>query len=265
MASGSGDSMAALAQRTPLLAERRFFLTMAIAMAVTIIAGFSTQLAFGRSSFGAPPLVHIHAVIFFGWTFFYVLQNALVASGSVALHRRMGWIGAGWASVIVLLGITTTVVMVRRGGSPFFFEPAYFLFMNSLSALGFGGLVASAIVQRNRAEWHRRLMLCGMAILTGPAIGRLLPMPLLIPNAGWAVYACVMIFPVIGMARDVRRTGTVHRAWWWGTGTITIIQIAMSALAYSTAGIAIYDATTAGSAGASVPPLQFPRPPFALN
>ena len=29
---------------------------------------------------------------------------------------------------------------------------------------------------RRRTDWHRRLMFCGMAILTGPGLGRLLPM-----------------------------------------------------------------------------------------
>jgi hypothetical protein len=41
--------------------EARFFLTMACVMAATIIAGFSLNIAVGRSSFGAPWLVHFHA------------------------------------------------------------------------------------------------------------------------------------------------------------------------------------------------------------
>ena len=60
--------MAALAQ--PLSFgrdDRGFFLGGAIAMAATIAAGFSFQLAMGRSSFGAPPLIHVHAIAFMGW------------------------------------------------------------------------------------------------------------------------------------------------------------------------------------------------------
>lgn len=250
--------MATMATHFPGARDERFFLTMAIAMALTIVAGFSMQLAMGRSSFGAPLLVHVHAVIFFGWTFFYILQTALVAGGSVALHRRLGWIGAGWAATIVVVGIVTTVTMVRRGTTPFFFQPGYFLFMNSLSVLGFGGLVAAAIGLRRRTDWHRRLLFCGMAILTGPAWGRLLPMPLMIPWAAWGVFVAVMLFPVIGMIADKRRMGFVHPGWWWGAGVIVALQLAMDVVAYSGPGVALYRVITSGTPGAARAALDFP-------
>ena len=59
--------MAAIAEPLPSFAgrdDRGFFLGGAIAMAVTIAAGFSLQLTMGRSSFGAPPLIHAHAIAF---------------------------------------------------------------------------------------------------------------------------------------------------------------------------------------------------------
>lgn len=240
------------------------FLGLAIAMAVTIVAGFSMQLAMGRSTFAAPWPVHLHALVFFGWTALYVLQNALVATGSVALHRRLGWIGAGWAAAVVVIGVATTVMMVRRGSAPFFFQPAFFLFMNSLSVLCFGGLVGAAIRLRRRTDWHRRLMTCGMAGLTGPAFGRLLPMPLLIPWAAWAVFAAILILPLIGLVVDTRRRGRVHPAWLWGIGALTITQLAMGIMAGSVPGLAVYDLVTAGAPGAAVAPLAYPAPPPGL-
>ncbi|RJG57357.1 hypothetical protein D0Z70_03920, partial [Sphingobium terrigena] len=125
--------------------DDRFFLKMAIAMALTIVAGFSFQVATGRSTFGAPPLVHLHAFIFFGWVVLFVSQNLLVTRGSIGLHRQLGWVGAGWASAMVLVGIYTTIEMTRNAATPFFFLPAYFLVMNILSILCFGGLVIVAI------------------------------------------------------------------------------------------------------------------------
>ena len=255
--------IAARNARKPLNADHRFFLTTSIVMALTIVAGFSTQLAMGRSSFGAPIAVHVHALVFFGWTTLYVLQNALVATGSIALHRRLGWIGAGWAGALVLIGIYTTVASVRRGTSPFFFEPGYFLFMNGLTVIGFGALTAAAIRLRRRTDWHRRLMVCGMAILTGPALGRLLPMPLMIPHAAWGVFAVLILFPVVGMLRDLRRSGRVHAAWWWGAGTIVVLQIAIGIVADSGAGVAVYRGVTRGSPGAEIAPAGIrtsPRP-----
>ena len=105
--------MATLAARRPMAADHRFFLVMAFVMALLNVAGFSVQLAMGRSSFGAPLLVHAHALTFFGWVAIYLTQNALAASESIALHRRLGWIGAAWVVPMVLLGTAATVAMAH--------------------------------------------------------------------------------------------------------------------------------------------------------
>lgn len=241
--------------------DDRFFLKMAFAMALTIVAGFSFQVAMGRSTFAAPPLVHAHALVFFGWVALYVAQNIFVTRRSMMLHRRLGWLSCGWALAVIALGIYTTVATVRRGTSPFFFEPAYFLVMNALSVLCFGALTAAAIILRRRTAWHRRLLYCGMAVLTGPAFGRLIPLPFMIPHAGWAVFAAVMIWPVIGVMADRRRHGAIQPGWWWGTGAITVTQIAMSIIAYSPLGVDIYEAAVRGYPGAAIAPLDFPAPP----
>ena len=243
-----------------------FFLWSAIAMALVIVAGFSLQLAMGRSSFAAsPPLVHAHAIVFMGWVAIYVTQNALVARGSIALHRRLGWIAAGWIVAMCGLGCAVTLAMVRGGRTPFFFTPLQFLILDPVSIFSFAGLSVAAIVLRRQTDWHRRLHFCGMAILMGPAYGRLLPLPLLIPWAYEATFAAVMIFPVIGVVADLRRTGRVHPAWGWGIGTIVLVTLLLvEFLSQSSIGVVLYQAATAGSPGAAVAPLAFPPfPPLA--
>ena len=87
--------MATLAEspRAPVANDDRFFLRAAFAMALVIVAGFSLQLAMGRSTFASPPLVHAHAIVFMGWVTIYLLQNVFAATGNRALHKRLGWIG----------------------------------------------------------------------------------------------------------------------------------------------------------------------------
>jgi len=143
--------------------EERFFFIMACIMSAVIVAGFSLNLVMGRSTFAVPIAYHIHAFVFFGWVAIYLAQNWLVASGNVALHRRLGWIAAIWVPVMVGMGMTIMVVVLRRNGGPFFFDQNEFLFSNLLGLLLFGGLVATAIVKRRQTDWHRRLMLVGMA------------------------------------------------------------------------------------------------------
>ncbi|NML06343.1 hypothetical protein [Sphingomonas sp. G-3-2-10] len=238
--------------------DQRFFLRVAVAMAIVMVAGFSLQAAMGRSSFGAPLHIHVHAVFFFGWVLIYLLQNILVSRDNLALHRRLGWIAVGWAVAMVPIGIYTTVVMVQRGAAPFFFLPAYFLVMNALMVLTFAGFVAAAVINRRRTAWHRRLIYCGMAVLTAPAFGRLLPAPLMIPNVGWGVFAAIMIWPVVGILADLMRAGRVHPAWWWGVAAMIAMQLAIETIGNGGAGIALYEAITDGTPGATVAPLAYP-------
>ena len=244
----------------PPRGDERFFLGAAIAMTLVIVAGFSNQLAMGRSTFYSPPLVHAHAIIFMGWVAIYLTQNVLVATDRMAIHRRLGWVAAGWMVPMIVLGFGVTLAMVRRGQVPFFFQPLHFLVFDPLSVLAFAGLTSSAIVLRRRTEWHRRLHLCGMSMLMGPGFGRLLPMPLLQPWAWEASFAAGMIFPVAGVVADLRRSGHVHPAWRWGILAMIGAFVLIEAITYSGAGQALYRGVTAGSPGAAVAPLEFAPP-----
>jgi hypothetical protein len=258
-----GMAMASVIDKplAPPIGDERFFLGAAIAMTLVIVAGFSTQLAMGRSTFYSPPLVHAHAIIFMGWVTIYLTQNFLVATNRMAIHRRLGWVAAGWMVPMIVLGFGVTLAMVRRGQVPFFFRPLHFLVFDPLSLLTFAGLTSSAIVLRNSTEWHRRLHLCGMSMLMGPGFGRLLPMPLLQPWAWEASFAAGMIFPIAGVVADLRRSGRVHPAWRWGILTMIAAFALIEAITYSGFGQILYRGVTADSPGSAVAPLQFAPPP----
>lgn len=232
--------------------EKKFFFVMACIMAAVITAGFSLNILTGRSDFGRPLVYHVHAFVFFGWVTLYLVQNGLIATGNVALHRRLGWLALVWVPAMVALGITMTIVSARKG-APFFFDVNGFLFGNAMSTLAFAGLVAAAITLRRRTDWHRRLMFCGMAILTGPGLGRLLPMPLFIPWAWSVVFAVSLLFPLIGMLADLRRTGRVHPAWLWGVGVMLAVHVGGDLLANSPLGLSVTSAVVEGTPGADRP------------
>ena len=254
--------MATLAEKPVIpVGDERFFLRSAILMAAIIVVGFSFQLAMGRSTFASPVRVHAHAILFMGWVAIYVTQNFLVASGRMDLHRRLGWLATAWAAAMVVSGFLVTLVMVRNGTVPFFFQPLQFLVFDPVTVLTFAGLTAAAVLLRRRTEWHRRLHFCGMAMLLAPAFGRLLPLPLLQPWAWEVTFAVILLFPLTGALLDVRRRGRAHPAWRWGIGAMLASFVLIQALTYGPLGIPIYDAATAGSPGAAIDPLAFPPPP----
>jgi len=196
-----------------------------------------------------------------GWVAIYMTQNVLAATDRMALHRRLGWIAAGWMVAMVVLGCVATVGMVRAGHVPFFFRPLQFLAFDPIILFTFVGLTTAAIVMRRRTEWHRRLHYCGMAILTGPAISRLLPSPLLQPWAWEAVFLLCLIFPLVGIRADIRRSGRAHPAWRWGIAAMLVGAVLTEAITYSPLGTALYRRVTAGSPGAAIAPLDFAPPP----
>ena len=250
------------AERSVAMArEERLFLKLAFGMAAVIVAGFSVHLAMGRSTFASPLLVHAHAVVFMGWVVLFVLQATFATTGRMALHRVLGWLATGWMAAMLVLGTVVTVAMVRRGQTPFFFRPQQFLVFDPATLLTFIGLTGAAIALRRRTDWHRRLHVCGMAMLLGPGFGRLLPMPLLVPFAWEATLAASLIAPVIGMVSDIRRSGAAHPAWKYGIGVMALCLVLVEAVTFSPVGSAIYRTVVKGSPGAAVAPLEFPPPP----
>jgi hypothetical protein len=258
--------MATLAQGStaPIADDNRFFLRAAIAMTIVIVAGFSLHLAAGRSSFSAPPVVHAHAIVFMGWVAIYLLQNIFAATNNRAPHRRLGWVAAGWMVAMVVMGCAITAYDVRIGHVPFFFRPQHFLVFNPLSLFTFVGLAIAAIRLRRRTDWHQRLHYCGMSMLLGPGFGRLLPLPLLEPVAFEVTFVALMIFPVVGIARDLRVRGQVHPAWWWGVGVMIGSLMLAEVITYSPIGDALYHFVATGSPGAALPGLAFGSPPPGL-
>jgi hypothetical protein len=63
-------------------------------MALIFVASFPNQFLIGRSSFDAPLIVHVHAVMFFGWVTRNTVQAWAAASDRLDLHRPLGWLAA---------------------------------------------------------------------------------------------------------------------------------------------------------------------------
>lgn len=194
--------------------DARFLAAMAVAIAITVLVAFGLFAALGFSSFGAPWWVHVHAITMMGWVAIFLTQNLLIARGQMAVHRRLGLIGAAWSLWLVPVGLLTTYWCVTSGRTPPFFEPRFFLVMDWLNVLLFAALTWSGLALRKQTDWHRRLILGGTLTLLGPAFGRLLPLPLLGHMIVPATTAVILIFLIVAMRHDQRVHGAVHPAHW---------------------------------------------------
>ena len=248
--------------RTAKVEGTRFFTIMAFVMGLVIVAGFSVQLAMGRSTFSVPWQYHLHGAIFMGWIALYLAQHVTIAGGNRSLHITLGKLAYIYIPVMVAAGCAIMITVAQRTGGPFFFPVNEFLISNMALLLCFGGLGLWALRQRRYTGWHRRLMLVAMTVLTGPGLGRLLPLPLMIPYSWTITVATTCIFPLIGMIADYRANGRVHPAYWWGLGIYLGVFVASMLLAYSPVGYALTEWVIAGTAGAERPMDAFLPPDF---
>lgn len=241
--------------------DRGFFRTLATVMAIVQVAGFVVQLAAGRSSFGAPLIIHLHAIAFMGWVAIFAVQPWLAASGDIARHRLLGWVALTWACALLVLGVLVTWSTVHTGRTPFFFQPQHFLIANPVTLLGALGLLAVAVVQRKRQDWHARLQIGSFILLMGPSFGRLLPMPFLKPHAFEIAALSPLIFVAIASVRDVLVHKRVHPAWIWTTLVLVFVLALARVLAESSIGAALHAAAVAGTSAAGSDGMAFPPPP----
>lgn len=242
----------------------RLYTIMAWIMSLVIVAGFSLNLAMGRSSFAVPAAYHVHGVIFMSWIGLYLAQHMTMASGAIDLHRKLGRLAWLLVPAMVVAGSVVMVVVARRTGGPFFFNASEFLISNLATWWCFAGLALWSLSRRRYIGWHRRLMLCAMAILTGPGLGRLLPLPLMIPNAWVITVSLTFLWPIAGMIADMRRDGRVHPAYYWGTGIYLGVFLASMLLAFSPPGYAITEWVIEGTPGAERPMEAFLPPGFTM-
>ncbi|MFK4872131.1 hypothetical protein [Novosphingobium sp. ZW T3_23] len=165
---------------------------------------------------------------------------------------------------MVIVGTLSTIWIAQKAAVSFFFLPAQFVLMNPLSMILFVALLIGAAVKRRDREWHPRLFICGMAAIMGPSFGRLLPAPLFMYSMLTAAFIGMIAFPVAGIVRDKLRYGRVHPAWWFGLGSILLLQSATETLGRSAIAGAIYARAVVGTPGARVPGLSYQRPPFPI-
>lgn len=193
--------------------EKPFFLRMIIGIAAIIVLGFLQFAARGFVNFGAAPLwVHLHAVVMLSWLALLVYQSSLVQRGNLMLHRRLGVLGVVLAAALVVLAMFTGMRAIALHRVPPFFSNAYFLALTQVGMLIFAGMIVAAVVNRNRPEWHRRLMIGALVLLMEPAFGRLLPMPLMGAWGEWAIMVIQLLTLGLVARHDRRCFVGIHPA-----------------------------------------------------
>jgi len=199
-----------------------FWQKMTLGLGLFIVFGFLQFAARGFVDYTKVPVwLHVHGIVMLSWLTLSFVQSSLAQGGNLALHRRLGWIGAGLAVAVVCLGSFIGIKAIQTGHLPPFFTPPYFLALTQIGVLSFGTLVTAAILRRRQTEWHRRLMLGALILIMEPALGRLLPMPFLHGMGEWLVMVIQLGTLGIVMRHDRKTLGGIHPA----TATVALVIV----------------------------------------
>jgi hypothetical protein len=197
--------------------ERRFFAGMAVAFALTVLAGFSRSYyfnGFAGERFELSPLLHWHGAAYTAWILLLVVQTLLVAAQRTDLHRRLGVAGAVLAVVMIGLGTAVAITRTASGaiadaGVP----PLVFLAVPLFGMVVFASLVGAALLLRRRSVFHKRLMLLATLELVTAAVSRL---PFVENWGPVGFFGVTDLFIVVIAVYDYATTRRINPATVWG-------------------------------------------------
>ena len=213
-----------------------FYTWMGVACVSAAFLGFAPSywapLAAGK--YQANPVVHIHGMLFFTWTLFFLLQTTLVNAGHVARHRAFGLAGISLATAMSILGVLVALNSLSKAvalgaaarGEAFVIVPLG-------DILVFAVLIAFAVANVHRPEIHKRLMLVATVSLLGAPIAR----PFLAyvftglppgPPPVWATMPALLVadlFVLAAIAYDWRTRGRPHPVYLISGGAVLVLQL----------------------------------------
>ncbi len=152
-----------------------FFFCMTLAMCFFVFGGFGMH-SFWPALQGkfppAPPVVHLHALLFVSWMLLLVVQSALVGTGNVKLHRSLGLWGVAHGTAVITMGLMMQLIASGAGYFAGRSPGTDGLYLGLLAFAGFAIMFSIAIRNRNRPQVHRCMVLFAMLPVIPPGVNR---------------------------------------------------------------------------------------------
>lgn len=153
--------------------DRDFFLLILATIWLGILMGFVPEIVQHAQGHLAPfpTIVHVHAVIFVSWLVLLTTQIFLIRTGRVELHKSLGIIGAMLAGAMIVIGPVTAVVADYFHFGTKEYDPA-FLAIQWGDIVKFAPLATAALLLRNNAAAHKRLILLATIFISDAGFAR---------------------------------------------------------------------------------------------
>jgi hypothetical protein len=206
-----------------------FFFWMTLLMAFFVFGGFGMTywLPLARGSFPpAPPVVHLHGLVFFSWMILLVVQASLVNVRNISLHRSLGTFGIALATAVVFTGALITLlggVNNRENPRGSYYDGQY---LGIMTVLGFSMLFTLAIRTVRTPEVHKRMILFALLPILPPGIHRLYMVPFGLGSFPiLPMYLTLDVMALAIMLHEWRSTGHLNAYTFVGAGWILLQQL----------------------------------------
>jgi len=236
-----------------------FYFYMALLCAVAAFGGFlpTFWLPMTHGSYVAAPVIAIHGILSSGWILFFILQTWFVASRQVANHRAAGLFGIALVSVMTVFGFLVVINEIQRAGTAGNLDAGLSFSILPLSDIVFFAvLVALAITNIRRPEWHKRFMLVATISILNAPIARLFiyfmafhgqmpvaaglpapPAPIDAPFEPEEYVVCLIL--LIPIVYDWVKRGRPHPAYLLGGGALVLTYLLQGPISHTSAWHAI--------------------------
>ena len=209
------------------------------------IAGVCVLIAFGgfiptywaklaAGTFKGAPILHIHGMLFFTWTLFFLAQTTFVATGRTPKHRNWGLAGISLATAMGITVVLAAINSIKAAETIGMGDEARRFTIVSLSGLAlFAAFLGLAIANVRRAELHKRFMLLAMVPLMHAATARVFMTAFAPADAKGPPPVFVSIPPglfvdliiVAAIIHDWRKRGRPHRVYVIGGAILLAVQL----------------------------------------
>jgi hypothetical protein len=209
---------AAVARGAAARRERLFFGGMTIAMLIAVLIGFGPTYYFrtiSGTTFQLSQPLHLHGAAFTTWMLLLVVQATLVAAGRTDIHRKLGVAGAVLGALLMALGAYVAITRFHAGlMTPPPGIPAGVLLAIALATIVvFPVLFGSALLLRQRTDYHKRLVLIATLELVTAGVARWPGVSTFGPPL---FFGLTDLFIAAIVIYDFKSRGRIHPATLWG-------------------------------------------------
>jgi hypothetical protein len=221
---------------SPKVEAQFFYFYMALSCTAVAFLGFAPTywMPMAKGALSSPPVVHLHGLLFFAWTLYFVFQSWLAASGRIGRHRSVGMIGISLATAMTIMGFMASVSTMKRSAAiGQVNEGIAFAIVPLSGILFFAVVIALAIIYLRDRETHKRLMLLAAISILDAAVARWFltflappgpPGPPPVPVTIAPAFVAYLLL-VVAMVFDWRTRGRPHPVYIYGGLALVAVKL----------------------------------------